>query len=629
MFRELVDLGRELEAQGKLPPVGFYSYTEPIRWVVHIWPGPPLKVWLEEVELTNRPRPYDPGRTSGLRAFPLVHEAGYALGASGQKNDLDKRATQKHEVFRELLKKFLGSPLVKDPALREAATWVAEVLEKGLVKDDPRFEKIQSKDWVSFVPEEGPLAGQHLFEHPEVKTFWVAELEERCLAHDKNGRPVVNIGECAVCGATRILIGKLPTQVKLLKGTAPLHSLNEDAFVSYLTGQNISKQASLGLCFACGDIASRAFDYLCKHPRHRKDLFRDKNKADSLANQVAVFWLKAPAPLCVGDKPLDLDDLLAVLGTLMAEERAQKRAPAPPPDLVQLGRLLDLPWNPSIAGLRLDAYAFYLGVLSPNVGRVALREWFSVSLEALKENLKRFLQAFTLVSPWGDEPRPVSVATLAEALDSPDPNLTRGLLRAAYLGYRPSAELLTRAVPRLRVLWAKGRRDRPEAEQERFKHIHALTALLKLVLSYGKEEAVNMEKLDFRHSSSPYLCGRLLAVLEEAQQRAANFKLNTTLVDRFYGAASTAPASVFGNLLRLSTTAHLPEVGREINLLVEEILSRLDEAGGFPRTLNLPQQAEFALGFYHQRAYFRAGRVKGKASKAGPEEEGGGNLNEH
>ncbi|SHF51564.1 CRISPR-associated protein Csd1 [Desulfofundulus australicus DSM 11792] len=624
MFRELVELGRDLEARGKLPPVGFYSYTEPIRWVVHIWPGPPLKVWLEEVELTNRPRPYDPGRTSGLRALPLVHEAGYALGASKQKNGSDKRVAEKHRVFRELLEKFLRSPLVSDPALREAAGWVAEVLEKRLVQDDPRFGEVQSKDWVSFVPEEGPLAGQHLFEHPEVMAFWVAELEERCLAHDKKGKPVASVGECAICGSTGALIGKLPLQVKLLRGTAPLHCLNEDAFVSYLTGRNISKQVHLGLCFACGDTASRAFDYLSNNPRHRKNLLRDKNKADSLANQIAVYWLKAPAPLQVGDRSIDLEDLLASLGSLMVEERTQKKVQAPPADLAQLDRLLELPWKPGAAGLMLDAYAFYLGVLSPNVGRVALREWFSVSLEALKENLRHFLQALILVSPKGDEFRPVSIAVLAEALDLPDPNLTRGLLRAAYLGYRPSDGLLARAVPRLRVLWTKGRRDRPDEERQRLEHIQALTALLKLVISYGKEDAVNMEELDFRRSSPPYLCGRLLAVLEEAQQRAANFKLNTTLVDRFYGAASTAPASVFGNLLRLSTTAHLPEVGREVNLLVEEILSRLDKAGGFPRTLNLPQQAEFALGFYHQRAYFRAGRGKGKASESNQ----GGKINE-
>lgn len=126
-----------------------------------------------------------------------------------------------------------------------------------------------------------------------------------------------------------------------------------------------------------------------------------------------------------------------------------------------------------------------------------------------------------------------------------------------------------------------------------------------------------MAELDRERKEPAYLSGRLLAVLEEAQKRASGYTLKRTLVDRLYGAASTTPAATFGALLRLSTTAHLPKVGKELNQAVEEILSQLDEAGGFPRTLNLIGQAEFALGFYHQRAYFRANRGK----KAGKQEE--------
>lgn len=129
-----------------------------------------------------------------------------------------------------------------------------------------------------------------------------------------------------------------------------------------------------------------------------------------------------------------------------------------------------------------------------------------------------------------------------------------------------------------------------------------------------------MERLDPGYGSSPYLCGRLLAVLEEAQLRASGFKLNRTIVGRFYGSASTAPAATFGGLVRLATTAHLPDVGKEVNQLTEAVLAQLADVGGFPKTLTLTQQAEFALGFYHQRAAFRAGR--GKERETGTEEEG-------
>ena len=46
-------------------------------------------------------------------------------------------------------------------------------------------------------------------------------------------------------------------------------------------------------------------------------------------------------------------------------------------------------------------------------------------------------------------------------------------------------------------------------------------------------------------------------------------------------------------------------------------MKQLDECGGFPITLNLRGQAEFALGFYHQRAEFSKHRPKNQTNKEG------------
>jgi CRISPR-associated protein Csd1 len=258
---------------------------------------------------------------------------------------------------------------------------------------------------------------------------------------------------------------------------------------------------------------------------------------------------------------------------------------------------------PRESALNIVENSFHLAVLSANKGRCVVREWVTVSLADLREHLRRFLAALCLIRPGDDTMQVPSIVNIVRALESENPNLTRGLLRTAYLGQRPPSALLGSAVPRLRTLWAKGRQ---KDERERMVRLHALTAAIKLAIFYGKGEVDSMVQLDPGHKSAAYLCGRLLAVLERAQLQAANFNLNTTIVDRFYGAASTAPASVFGNLIRLTTTAHLPNVGRELNQLMEEVMSFLDEAGGFPRTLTTAQQGEFALGFYHQRAVFRA-----------------------
>jgi len=113
-----------------------------------------------------------------------------------------------------------------------------------------------------------------------------------------------------------------------------------------------------------------------------------------------------------------------------------------------------------------------------------------------------------------------------------------------------------------------------------------------------------------------YLCGRLLRILEHAQQVAVNPK--ATLIDRYYGSASSAPGAVFGLLFR-NGQAHLAKLrterpGLHTNLQkdVSEVMAGLES---WPRTLTLQEQALFALGYYHQR-------MKDFTPKAGAEEQG-------
>ncbi|HDQ14057.1 MAG TPA: type I-C CRISPR-associated protein Cas8c/Csd1 [Sediminispirochaeta sp.] len=598
MFRELVELGRELEGKGRLPPPGFYLYGEPIKWVLHLWPD---RVYLEAAELAL-PRPFS-GRASSVEAHLLADEAGYALGVDKVKaGTADRRSPEKHKAFRTLLKEFVAWSGLKAVELREAIGWLETALDSGRVRQDPRFGEILSKDWVSFVAEVGPLKGHHLFEHPEAQAFWIEEIQARSAPGEQAKKKQVVAG-CAVCGDERALAGKIPLKVKLFK-TNPLHSLNQDAFTSFRGGSDTSKKTHIGICYQCGDSASRAFNFLSNSEQHRRNIMRDKEKQDSLINQIALFWLKAPAPVLAGEAILDLSDLNTIDWGAALQEIGE-RGPSAEATLSQVLELLKLPWSPTDSTLTLDDYGFYLGVLSPNKGRIALREWIDVSLTEFKRHLRTYLEATLMVSPWGDAPRPLSISTLVQAVDGGNPNHTRGLLRTAYMGHRPPNGLWVSAVNRLRnpnIL---------QTPKEAWR-LHALAALLKLGLFFGKEEVQGMTELNPHHETKAYLCGRLLAVLEEAQLRASNFKLNKTLVDRFYGAASTAPATTFGALIRMATTAHLPEIGKKVNVLMEEVMASLDRSGGFPRSLTLAEQAEFGLGFYHQRAKFRAGRGKTK-----------------
>ena len=108
--------------------------------------------------------------------------------------------------------------------------------------------------------------------------------------------------------------------------------------------------------------------------------------------------------------------------------------------------------------------------------------------------------------------------------------------------------------------------------------------------------------LDSQNTNIGYRLGRLFATLEKIQSDA-NPGINATIRDRFYGAASSTPVTVFGNLMRLSNH-HLSKLEKEKpglfivrKQLIGEIMCPISD---FPPHLNLADQGRFAIGYYHQ-----------------------------
>ena len=284
--------------------------------------------------------------------------------------------------------------------------------------------------------------------------------------------------------------------------------------------------------------------------------------------------------------------------------------------------LFNMPWLSEPGALRLDNNKFYLAILSPNMTRLVVREWVEESIGTVIEKMSAFVDAASVIDSDGTEVVFPTIQRFLEALKpwgsrntGIDVNLARGLLRTAYRGLPPPLGLLELAVQRFRVP------DRPanrKEEEDLKKRRTVLAAAMKLVITHGEQEAITLQELNTSGRNSGYISGQLLAILEEAQGRSARWKINSTLVDRYYGAASTAPGTVLGQLLNQTTKSHMPRIRKEgwgyepLEELLENVLRQLDEHGGFPNTLPLRAQAEFALGFYHQRAEFRASRPEPK-----------------
>ncbi|MCL6635447.1 MAG: type I-C CRISPR-associated protein Cas8c/Csd1, partial [Peptococcaceae bacterium] len=475
-------------------------------------------------------------------------------------------------------------------------------------------KKVFAKDWVAFVYESGCLRGRHLHETPETAAFWA----ERVSAITASSLRA----QCSICGRETEIVANIPTRVKLLGGRRQLASFNANAFVSFRLKD---KKAPLGICLPCGEGVAQSLHHLIKSEGGGRVICQDRGAGgaanpDSTRNQVAVCWLKEETTLSLAGREYNLLDLLQA--PLRLEGIQVETTEALVRDFLQS------PWTGKEQSLNLDENTFYLAVLSPGgTGRIAVRDWLQVAAGRVKKNLCRYFQALRLVDVTGRKTRPYTVQELLAPLGDADPNMARDLLRSAYTGAMPPFSLFQAAIRRLRVSGARdGGRGGPGHRQKANEVWQRLCAVVKFYLTFGKEEdAVLMESLAMERNNPAYQCGRLLAVLEQIQRRAAaGADLSTTVVERYYGAASTSPKTVFPVLLSMATRAHMPKIRKnargytELENLLEEVMSRIDRAGGFPVSLPLHLQGEFALGFYHQRAGLRARYAQKEQPQAPP-----------
>lgn len=110
--------------------------------------------------------------------------------------------------------------------------------------------------------------------------------------------------------------------------------------------------------------------------------------------------------------------------------------------------------------------------------------------------------------------------------------------------------------------------------------------------------------LDIHCKDPGYLLGRLFSSLENVQRAALGKQINATIRDRYYGAASATPASIFPVLLR-NVQNHLSKLRKEkagLAVTLEKEIGQIVDAlpPTFPRSLRIEAQGQFAIGYYHQ-----------------------------
>lgn len=244
-----------------------------------------------------------------------------------------------------------------------------------------------------------------------------------------------------------------------------------------------------------------------------------------------------------------------------------------------------------------DTPFFILG-LAPNAARISIRFWKTGKVADFATNIAKHFEDLEIVRSKNDEKEYFSLFNLLSnvsfefKMDNVPPNLAGKVIESVLDGTKYPDTLQQQCIRRIR------------AEQ----HVNRIrAAILKAYLNrketiYNTNEKLITMSLDLDNKNQGYLCGRLFAVLEKIQEDAQP-GINSTIKDRYYGAASNTPVTVFGRLLNLSNH-HLAKLGgaskTHYEKMIQEIMSGVS-SNGLPAHLSLDDQSRFAIGYYHQR----------------------------
>jgi len=493
-------------------------------------------------------------RTMGIKPNLLWDNVEYALGANPrERSDVALR----YQKFQERIRTELAD-LVETPAIKALLLFL-EKQPIAQIEANPNYaekwqEMLESNAFVAF-----RLDGS--------ADATICDTVRPYLIRKPAGK---NDGYCLITGQPAE-IARLHAPIKGVRGAnttgAAVVSFNLSAFCSY--GKDQSYNAPVGT--AAASAYTTALNLL---------LGKDSQNKFGIADATVVFWAQKK------EAGYDLE-----------QDFAGFFADAPKDDPDQNVRVVRNLYQAVLSGIlpKDEGDRFYVLGLSPNAARIAIRFWKTGTVAEFAQKIKRHFDDLEIVK--GPKDREfLSLSQLLRSvvldykMDNVPPNLAGAVIDSVLDGTPYPNPLMQQCIRRIR------------AEQQVTRTRAAiLKAYLNRLNSNQKEVTVSLDKSNL---CPGYRLGRLFAALEKIQEEAQP-GINATIRERYYGAASTTPVTVFPQLLKLKNhhLAKLTNPGRKVNLekMLGEIFAGIDQ---FPAHLTMEEQARFAIGYYHQRQAF-------------------------
>ncbi|MEE1928311.1 type I-C CRISPR-associated protein Cas8c/Csd1 [Streptomyces sp. TRM 70351] len=565
-------------------PAEFYR-AKKVHWVLDIAEDGASAVLLDR-RTSSRQRgealveqvPYVQRSGTKVPPYLLVDSAEFVLGVpkadqAGHISDKARtEAARRHAAYRELALTWAEAE-EEDPAAGALRRFLADGITNLRLP-----ETLEAKETVALM-----VGSRWLHTTPSVQRLWGDVVRQR------KGGGEERKGQCLSCGEHAGLLDTIPEPVK--KGAIPTAGgSNEGQLISVNTAAQgrggVTQLANTPICYRCGGRMMAALNHLVASSTHCRR-FRDDG--------VLLWWTREAT-----------DE--SVLAMFFDDQ----------PDPADIAHLIDsLHTEPSPhTSARVDSDHFYGLSLGLNNARLVVREWIDTPLPTIKTCIGAWYADHGVYDGWNDRTRYVPLWQMAlscgrwtgerYASDSAPRGLESELLRSALRGDPPPARTLPLVLQRIH---ADRRIDAPRI------------ALLRLILNRSADEENHVMPTLDPHSTDPaYLSGRLFAVLEEIQREALP-DLNTTLRDKHFSTAVTAPNATLRHL-RVNANAHLKRLRRDnrgagvsLEKRITEIYAKLHD--DLPLHLTPIEQGRFITGYEHQRAeHFAAAREGAEARKA-------------
>ncbi len=525
-------------------------------------------------------------RTAGIAPNRLWDKTSYVLGRTAGEG---RRTAEEHAAFRAMHRE-----------------WLAGQADAGLLAL-ARFLDRWSPERFDAAPFRPEMLDTNLVFRLDGDSFEIHWRDAAQALLAAGGGSAVSDDEfCLVTGLTAPA-ARLHPSVKGVQGAqssgAALVSFNLDAFTSYGKEQGANAPTSEAATFRYGSALNRMLDRRSPNRLRRTvgdatvAFWADASEtvpegAAEAAESIFASWFD-PEPAQTGPEAnLDKDE----------QEAAKLRDQL---DKVAAGRPEEA--DPALRpGTR-----FHVLGLAPNAARLSVRYWLDDDFSAFAARLGDHAADMRIEPPphrWGARAPSVSrllvrTTALQEKFDNIPSALAGEMMRSVLAGTRYPRTLLAAALMRLRagddagtgwhaaVIRGVLERDRRLGDRDAGRSHDGERKTPEVPVSLTKDD-----------ESEAYQLGRLFAALETAQRLALG-RVNATIRDRYFGAASATPAGVFPLLLR-GAQNHVGKLRRErkdgwIEREIGEIVERLPPA--LPRSLKLEQQGRFAIGYYHQR----------------------------